>query len=629
MRVHSLYRKHATYGCWPCSPFILKVPELLKGALKILYGKDITPKEIQAYLPIKLNAIDQIAQNCEKEAEKVVKDFETVIETLVEFQKQTLLLQGKTEEAKKLNTLQIKMQEESQKFLDERRKEKENDIANLKDKVSEAHRDWKEAMETMPGTGALIGAAIVDGLSSTFSALAGSIQMTKTSVVAAAAAAGETASGGFRRVFPGGRSQQDTRNFGEYNESEDEMEVEAPQPGGITYDLRLFEVVTQFSQVAQGLLSCFEETDDKVGLTSQENAVQKAKEIGLFLKKKQKEVNPLQQSKKKDKLGKLISECVNITKDIQKKPSSPEDIEKAFNSLKEVISQSSYLCAEGNKRLGIPQFQKSGPQAAGNAPMPQGKSLVSTLVENAQVKVESTRAELNSLREASDKAKQEGMEVQNKLRESMMNMEKFQNEAATQEEILQIMEEALKAFSELNSQWKILKEFFIDMSTLIRASMSPQINQFVKEADVMQKLGLPSAVAKENIYQTAYQAVKVAHVVNHLSDSYCTISKGYLMPLTGELDKMISLRKEKDKAEISRKRSLLGDEANKAQRAIEDIIRKKHATFQMRCNDRMKAIDAEMNKLPALPEKKRAEIQAEATEMVKQVNQEIDLDEYC
>ena len=93
--LHLLFAFHLllytnSLGVTICYP---QVPELLKGALVILYG-GCSLEEIGAFLPIKLAAIKDVADASQREADRVVAEFNRVIETLTELQKSTLEIQG-------------------------------------------------------------------------------------------------------------------------------------------------------------------------------------------------------------------------------------------------------------------------------------------------------------------------------------------------------------------------------------------------------------------------------------------------------------------------------------------------------------------------------------------------------
>ena len=151
-----------------------------------------------------------------------------------------------------------------------------------------------------------------------------------------------------------------------------------------------------------------------------------------------------------------------------------------------------------------------------NDPTPPARSngLVSAAVQQAHVKVEMTRAELKSLREENERSIQQQLEYQKQLSDTMMRLENFKQISTNSAAMLEIIQQGVDAFAQLKTQWRELKMFFDSMAKLIEASLSPRMNEFVAQAEEMQSI-TPSQASK-----AAYQANKVSHVVNHLSDSY-------------------------------------------------------------------------------------------------------------
>lgn len=216
----------------------------------------------------------------------------------------------------------------------------------------------------------------------------------------------------------------------------------------------------------------------------------------------------------------------------------------------------------------------------------------------------------------------------------MRELQNFKNIHANSIEILHVIQKGLKAFVAIREQWIKLVKFFQSISNLIEVSLSPQLNNFVKNAENMSKMSVITKVSKEIVYQSAFQAVKVGHVVNHLATSYSSISKDHLMPLVLQLFKLIILDKESDKDEIRRKKMSLEEDAKKANQAIVDIIKKSHDKYMKSYEEKMQVIDKEMKAIaPSISEEKKKEIREQVQEDYKKIEAsemaDIDLDGFC
>ena len=595
---------------------------MLNSALTILYG-GCTPQEIQALLPKKLEAISSIANSCQTEADSVVRDFERVIETLTELQKSTLEMQGKTEEAMALNEEKAKIEKEDIAHWQARKKENEVAIEQVKKQVEQARADWKDTLDAMPSAGTLVGLAVVDGVTSVIGTLASTYQMAKTTTLGLA----NTVSTGITGVLSGRESSGVNSGNSLNGVHSGGARFNAPETA-VVEDIGLSNIANVSANFIANLESFFTVENGQVRWAPEtQEGKQCAVQILANLQKQLQRVSDVQgNDENKRKLKKLIEDGLKVAAGVQRKSLSVNETTSLFNNLQTCLSEINFLRAEERKRLGLSQFHRPGPEApqAPQAPQGQSKGLVGTAVEQAHIKVEMTRAELKSLREQEEKTNAQFMETQKQLRESMMRFESFKQIAANSKEILEVIQEGVDAFAKLKYQWCELKMFFDSMANLIKASLSPQMNQFVIEAGAMQGVETTSPLSKEAVYQTAYQAAKVGHVVHHLSDSYCSISKTYLMPLTMKLNELLSLNKDRDAGKITIQRSSLGAEAEQAQSAIRDIIKRKHDAFEVAVDTRMNAIESELRQLalPPIPASRQTEIKQRTEEVVEKVNEE-------
>jgi len=99
---------------------------------------------------------------------------------------------------------------------------------------------------------------------------------------------------------------------------------------------------------------------------------------------------------------------------------------------------------------------------------------------------------------------------------------------------------------------------------------------------------------RDLVYMQAFQGASIAHLVHMLSESYCEISKKYVMPRISGLDKLFAFDAEKDKAEIEGKRSELFRGCKEAQRAIGELLDKKKRDYDIGLDKRLKQIETEL-----------------------------------
>jgi hypothetical protein len=253
-------------------------------------------------------------------------------------------------------------------------------------------------------------------------------------------------------------------------------------------------------------------------------------------------------------------------------------------------------------------------------------------LQNAHVKIEVTKEQMISTEKRADEAMEKQLETSRRLQEISMTIAKFEAESATFAEVMEVLYEGLKAFGELKEQWTKLLAFFQMMTNLINTSLGPPLEGFVKHAREIgedRKDGYDtSLVCKELIYQTSFEAVKVAYLVNSLSGAYCDISRDHMMPLVSRLGTLIALDKAKDVDQIRTEKKELDSKAKAMQKTIEGIIRDKNKQLHEQLGRRSRQMELAFNqKVPTISPEKKADIQRNVRQATEKAGDQIeDLD---
>ena len=129
---------------------------------------------------------------------------------------------------------------------------------------------------------------------------------------------------------------------------------------------------------------------------------------------------------------------------------------------------------------------------------------------------------------------------------------------------------------------------------------------------------------RQRLFKPAYEAVKVAFIVEHLSTTYWMISDKHLMPMVSSFGEMISMS---DKKEIETKQRKIEIQAKKATEEISDFIKSNHDQFAADVKKRQKSLDSAFDKyvpkiLPAEEVKKIQEFAREAIQNEEEVTNE-------
>ncbi len=153
----------------------------------------------------------------------------------------------------------------------------------------------------------------------------------------------------------------------------------------------------------------------------------------------------------------------------------------------------------------------------------------------------------------------------------------------------------------------------------MNATLRPRLEQFVENSIIAEKYRMKSKeltnLMKQRLFTPAYEATKVAHIVEHMSTTYWTISDRHLMPMVGSFGEMIAMS---NKREIEAAQRKIEWDAKKAGDEIESFIKKGHEEFSARVKERQTQLEFTFQKFaPELPEEEKKRIQDFAKKAVQ------------
>ena len=128
-------------------------------------------------------------------------------------------------------------------------------------------------------------------------------------------------------------------------------------------------------------------------------------------------------------------------------------------------------------------------------------------------KLEMMRAQTDQAMENADKSRERQLHANEQLMKTILSLQEFEAEAATQKEVLEILFEGIRQFSSLKTQWSRLLLFFTDIATQIKFGMGKPMINFVKHSEIIKadkEAGLAITKADiDQVYLPCYEAVKV------------------------------------------------------------------------------------------------------------------------
>ncbi|KAL4629544.1 hypothetical protein GN956_G17005 [Arapaima gigas] len=207
-------------------------------------------------------------------------------------------------------------------------------------------------------------------------------------------------------------------------------------------------------------------------------------------------------------------------------------------------------------------------------------------------------------------------------------MERCNLEKIDFEETLKLLAEGMQALAQVKQQWSNLVQFFQNISSLIKVSLSQEIHKFVMECRSLPQIKeySHSAFLKDLIYQQASEAGNISNIVHSISDTYVTVSRLYLMDMVGGLGILMAT-----KPSLQDYRTL----QNGCRRAMEDINRlvsRNMLEFSGGIQQRIRTIDGNLEAVLPSSQDRVREIKksyGEGPDVVMKKLSEKDRDQFC
>ena len=604
-----------------------QVPEHLKDAIKILIqGED---EDLEDLLPIKLAAIQSIADKCVTLASSVEKRFEEVMDLAGEVLESSTSAKGTYEDKLKDVKAELAVATKNRETAEERKKLSEKHYQKLQRAVDKAERDYEKAMDSMPGGWTMIGMNTVEGMSNAFTTVLSGVGQLGT--LGLGTPGGEDKSlveKAASKLFSGKASNQKPL---------DEKTIDA------------YTKVPELKSYADSLkMTCIEDNKLKTNVAQHEEGI---RYLLVQFKHISEEVRATGNNNVQNHLIALSDEGLQICMQLKELSKAMDQEEASGGIAQRIISfheKVLILQLEGTAILGsCPTESKAPNQSVLPQAQDASKSAAQQAVQNAQFKIEASTAQLDSTKERYDKACDNLIENTEKLGKIIADIAKLDIHKIDFQQIRETLIKGIRALGELREQWTKLVRFFQMMSNIIRCSMSTSLTDFTKmtEKAKQRKQAIEgyslSKMKKDMIYKQAFEAAKIAHLVNMISGAYVDVSNRYIMSKVAGLGKLqgYDADSEKDRNAIQREFNALIEGCEEAQEGIKEVVLEHKREFDSRVETRIKTIKTELSAAlpPPLPsdktEAKIKEVVKKAMDTVKEVvpttTKGLDPDDFC
>ena len=249
---------------------------------------------------------------------------------------------------------------------------------------------------------------------------------------------------------------------------------------------------------------------------------------------------------------------------------------------------------------GASPLTKNPPVQSSDTPA-QGGNLMQQALRSTAEKTKIAQEQLDMAQKRADEAFVRDMKLNEELTEEIRKLAEFNAVEATTTEVIDVLQQGLKALQKLKERWMEMTMFFQGISNIINVSMGPHLKHLVEDSKTGQKRMTP--LLKKMIYGHAYEASKMSFLVNSLSSSYLKLSTEFFMPLVAQMGVLMTLTDEK---EIERKKIDVQIQATNMQEQIRQTLQEDQDKFELKSRQRRKELEDSFNNLPLDVEEKQA-----------------------
>ncbi|XP_013791764.1 uncharacterized protein LOC106475632 [Limulus polyphemus] len=541
------------------------VPVYLEKTVNILMKG--TSEDIENVLPIPLRGIKHIADQCLHLAQATEDRFIHVMNLTAEILEACTSAKCSYEDDLRETKIALKVAKEHEKAVQEERSMAQDQLKEIKKEIQSAEKTFEEAMKSIPSGWELIGMSFVEGLSN-----------------------------GVKNVLNGMSSimsrkeKVNTEETGKPTTTEStpsQLKMDKATLKSLIKVCSKAEVIQSLSQMLQTLI----QDDDSLN----EEELRRGEcvsYVAVYTGIVRKEIGTESISKMQIKAADICNKMIGICKDLKemKKGIRVNETELIVERIRKVNDEAMEFMTEAKVFLGSTAMDGKPPKQAMWSSKGDG-NVVQSIIENGKYKLEHASQHLQNVKESQSSSYDKLVEANKKLTKVLSDMAKLDIQEINFEQIRKMLIKGMKALGEVRHQWGKMVRFFQMMSNIIECSLSSSLNNFVEYVKKGEVCGIEgyniSDLVKDMIYQEAFEAAKIAYMVNSISGVYVEVSSKYIMDRVSSLGTLLGLDPETDKALIIQERQKLHNGCKDAQRQIESLVLMEKDEFNHRINKRI------------------------------------------
>ncbi|KAK6466264.1 hypothetical protein HHUSO_G36553 [Huso huso] len=569
------------------------VPNYMKMTVNTLLQDN--DELIKALLPSQLENISTIAEECTRLAVSTEKKFTDVILLIQEMLEACMNSKQCYEEDIRLINLKLEEAKMKKESSEQAKKLAENNFKKMDKQLEETHKQFTQAMDSMPSGWDMVGMNFVQGLQSSLDGLiSGMVGIVPEPAKLVSAVGGNTKK---RDIECNPFAANNV-----YSKSGQLLTLAQQIHNLVDKDkIKWSEVYNEktSSATSEWLKKLFENTQGLI--QSEESCKPKKKALSICKA--------------------AISICDTLTDIAPTGDCTVEKMKQLIAQIKNLKTQTQKFDSKSKVVTKSSPFSATPPQIAKHAPESGDKKSAGQIVsDNARFRIEQSRVQLEQVQDMYQKS-MENLEKNNKeLTDILVTMRSCKIKEIDFKTAMKMLVKGLDAMGRVKEQWEKMVRFFQMISNLIKTCLSTSLKEFVSTAENIQKVAGYSynAFVKDMIYSQAFQASNIANLVHMISGTYTEVSSQYLMDRVSSLGKLMTLEPSNPVFESEHRK--LANDCDAAQNGIYNLVLKRKKEFETNSNMRVLKIDRELLAvLPPASDTELKEIKANVETGIKEI----------
>ena len=583
-----------------------EVPGHLRSALQLM--TEGTCEEISDGLPIDIGQIVKVGNSCKEKVKEVIDKYDLVINELNELTEATIATQGVTEEARRRTRAMMEANRVEQEYLDSQLGKVETELEKTKQQLEEETSTFKKAVGELGSWQSSLRQILnvtIDTAANTvvpMMVMSGGISMVASAATTVESIAGVAGIVGVQALRARQQSSAASpQTAPEQTPAGPEDQSLAGRAQGLAKIVQVLKETAFVSDIAL----------DKMALKNKGPLITAASSLDV----QKTRIASAEGSNLKEKLMKVCSRIEKLIADVESAfDKNDSNVIDLHNECEKILEK----CIKyGDAKTKASLWSCPSPAMLNNAKgfadkfLGPKSNLSENYVKEVHMKMELTKEQLRSTEKDAEMQRERQLKLTKDLHQTLSDLTKFKEENSTQDEVLKQIAKGLEVFGKLKKQWTDLLVFFDGMGNLVNATLGPRLDQFAAIAQTAEtqrkKEKELTTLMRQRLFTPAYEATKIAYIVDHLSTTYWKISQQHLMPIVSSFGEMIAMS---DKKEIEAKQRAIQLKASEAAEQIEAFIEQGHRDFEARVQERQRQLEITFKKfVPQLPEEEVKKIQ--------------------